>query len=103
MVQQPGERITMESADGRKSETLGQVHNAAMRFNEIRLPVKAQVIKNAPYQILLRQPFFALTSLRAQHYPDSSVEVKIMDPISGKDLIITTFPRGCSRPEAQGF
>jgi hypothetical protein len=99
----PGERVTMESADGRKSETLGQVHNAVMRFEEIRLPIKAQVMKNAPYQILLGQPFFALTSLHAQHYPSGSVEVKITDPRSGKELIIPTLLRGRSRPPVQGF
>jgi hypothetical protein len=99
----PGERVTMESADGRKSKTLGMVHNAVMCFQGIRLPIKAQVMKNAPYQILLGQPFLALTSLHAQHYPNGTVEVKIMDPRSGKELIIPTFPRGRSRPVTQGF
>ena len=99
----PGERVTMESADGRKSETLGQVHNAVMCFNGIRLPVKAQVMKNAPYQILLGQPFFALTSLRAQHYLNGDVEVRITDPTSDKELIIPTFSRGNSHPPIQGF
>ena len=74
-----------------------------MSFEGIWLPVKAQVLKNAPYQILLGQPFFALTSLHAQHYPNGSVEVRITDPRTNKELIVPTFPRGRSRPAIQGF
>lgn len=99
----PGERVAMESADGRKSETSGQAHKEIMCFDGIRLPITAQVMMNASYQILLGQPFLALTSLRAQHYPSGGVEVKITDPRSYKALIIPTFPRGRSRPAVQDF
>ncbi|KZS86452.1 hypothetical protein SISNIDRAFT_414384 [Sistotremastrum niveocremeum HHB9708] len=57
----PAHAMRMEGADTSKSVTLGSVQDLRITVGEITVLVQAQVVKNAPFRLLLGRPFFSVT------------------------------------------
>jgi hypothetical protein len=87
-------KITMQSANGSRDESLGLVENLELEISGMKLHVQAHVIRNPPYDILLGRPFDVLTALHIKNYQDESQTITITDPNSGKMVSIPTVPRG---------
>jgi hypothetical protein len=55
----------MEAANSTITETHGHLHNICFTFDDIDIYLQVQVMPNAPYNILLGCPFYALMELNA--------------------------------------
>jgi len=74
------ESITMECADTGLSQTMGMVRNLPMKVGNILLHVQAQVVKKAPYRLLLGRTFSALTGCTKHDDPNGDTLISITDP-----------------------
>jgi hypothetical protein len=75
-----GESITLECADSSLSQTMGMLKNLPMKVGEIVLHVQAQVVKVAPYRLLLGRTFSALTGCTKHDDPNGDTLITITDP-----------------------
>ncbi|KAJ8695797.1 hypothetical protein PTI98_005724 [Pleurotus ostreatus] len=85
--------ITMESANLSSNQTIGLAHNVKMSLGPVDLYVQAQIVNDAPYEVLLGRPFFCLTSAVTRDYPDGRQDLTIHDPNSSRRFLIPTFKR----------
>ncbi|KAG9227045.1 hypothetical protein CCMSSC00406_0008245 [Pleurotus cornucopiae] len=85
--------ITMESANLSSNQTIGLAHNVKMSLGPVDLYVQAQIVNDAPYEVLLGHPFFCLTSTVTRDYPDGRQDLTIHDPNSSRRFLIPTFKR----------
>jgi hypothetical protein len=90
----PRWKITMQSANGSRNESLGLVENLELEIGGMKLHVQAHVIRNLAYNILLGRPFDVLTASHIKNYRDESQTITITDPNSGKMVSMPTVPRG---------
>jgi hypothetical protein len=92
----PRWKITMQSANGSRDESLGLVENLELEIGGMKLHVQAHVIRNPAYDVLLGRPFDVLTASHIKNYRDESQTITITDPNSGKMVSIPTVP--CGQP-----
>lgn len=59
---QPDLATTLEAANKSKEDTLGVVENARLKVRGMEFHLQIHVVGDAPFDILLGQPFFALVS-----------------------------------------
>ena len=64
--------ITLETADSRKSQTVGLVLKMNVTIKGVDLVILFHVIKNTLFQALLRRLFFTLTKCKTKDYKDRS-------------------------------
>jgi hypothetical protein len=93
----PRWKITMQSANGSRDESLGLVGNLELEIGSMKLHVQAHVIRNPAYDVLLGRPFDVLTASHIKNYRDKSQTITITDPNSGKMVSIPTVPRSQPR------
>jgi hypothetical protein len=75
--------MVMESANMSKDQTLGLLADLKLTIGENNFYLQVQVIKNAPYKLLLGQPFFTLTQATTRHYTNGDSQITIVDPNTG--------------------
>ena len=56
----PTKTYNMVAADHSRSSTLGTLENVLLKFGDVELYIQVQVVEDAPFDILLGQPFFAV-------------------------------------------
>lgn len=97
--------ISMESANGSVTNTLGIVRNLPFNIGGLVFYLQVQVVKEAPWEVLLGLPFYNLASCVAHHAVDGSCKIALTDPANGDQVVIPTQARRkCkNEPEVQGF
>jgi hypothetical protein len=92
----PRWKITMQSANSLRDESLSLVENLELKIGGMKLHVQADVIHNLAYDVLLSRPFNVLTASHIKNYHNKSQKITITDPNSGKMVSIPTVP--CGQP-----
>ncbi|KAI9451278.1 hypothetical protein F5148DRAFT_966397, partial [Russula earlei] len=72
--------LTMESANGLTSWTVGCAENLPMRIRDISFTLHTYVAKHVPMHLLLSRPFQQLLLSRLEDFPNGKVELSICDP-----------------------
>ena len=86
----------LEAANKSKEDTLGVIENARLKVGGMEFHLQIHVVGDAPFDILLGQPFFALASCITRDQMSSDQSVTLTDPNSGVQFMMPT--RQCSRP-----
>ncbi|KAI0077571.1 hypothetical protein K474DRAFT_1595782 [Panus rudis PR-1116 ss-1] len=85
--------INLLSANTQVNRTVGKVHDLKFDFEGVKLYLQVQVIKNASYEVILRQPFFCLASCQSFNQADGDQVITITNPEKGTTITILTFER----------
>jgi urease gamma subunit len=72
--------MVMESANKTKDETIGLLQDLKITIDGYNFYVQVQVVKEAPYKMLLGRPFFMFTQATHKHYADGESRLTLYDP-----------------------
>ncbi|GBE82593.1 hypothetical protein SCP_0409770 [Sparassis crispa] len=65
--------LNMESANMGINQTLGRLANIRFGFSEMELYLQAHVLNDAPFEVLLGQPFFTLTACKTLNFTNGHI------------------------------
>jgi hypothetical protein len=82
--------LKIEAADSTITEMHSRLRNICFTFNDIDIYLQVQVMPNAPYDILLSRPFYALTECITKDFTNSDQHLTIMDPNTWQCVTIPT-------------
>jgi gag-polyprotein putative aspartyl protease len=85
--------MMMESANKSKNETMGLLQDLKVEIGGYDFYVQAQVVQDAPYELLLGRPFFTLTQANHKHFSNGSSHITLVDPNSEAVITIPTHAR----------
>jgi hypothetical protein len=85
--------MVMESANNTKNPTLGLVQNVRAIFGPIVLTLQVQVVEDAPFEVLLGRPFFALANCVTEDSTNGEMYITLRDPTTGQRAKFVTHPR----------
>ena len=97
--------MVMQSANNTHNHTLGVVEDVEVRFGPIALRLQIQVVDDAPFEVLLGRPFYALASCVTRDVPSRESTIELTDLNSGEVAMFVTHPHR-QRPQVgreQGF
>ncbi|EAU80276.1 hypothetical protein CC1G_13270 [Coprinopsis cinerea okayama7 len=83
--------ISMESANGSITKTLGVVENVHCRVGTIDAFLQVHVVPNAPYCFLLGRPFHVLLKAHFENRADGSVMIELNCPNTHQRILLPTF------------
>ena len=86
----------LKAANKSKEDTLGVVENARLKVGGMEFRLQIHVVGDAPFDILLGWPFFALASCITRDQMSGDQSVTLTDPNSGVQFMMPTRQR--SRP-----
>lgn len=94
--------MVMESANKSKDATMGLLQDLKIDIGGYDFYLQVQVVKDAPYEMLLGRPFFTLTQATHKHFDNGESRLTLLDPNSGDKI---TFPTRARDREhnSQGF
>ena len=90
----PTKTYNMVAADHSRSSTLGTLENVLLKFGDVELYIQVQVVEDAPFNILLGQPFFAVAGAQTSHSTSGEQLITLKDPNSGSVLTLATKGKG---------
>ncbi|KAF9470608.1 hypothetical protein BDN70DRAFT_821139 [Pholiota conissans] len=90
LVARSDHQVVMETANSSQERTIGLLHDLKLTIGGYDFYVQAQVVDNAPYDLLLGLPFHVLTTIRHQFFKDGSSHVTLNDPNTGAEITIPT-------------
>lgn len=101
----PTKTATMQSANSSQDSTLGCLTDVEFEIGGVVLHLQVQVVKQAPFDILLGQPFFQLGACEFKAFTTAGPTLTIHDPNSDK---VVTVPAAIRSPadgkrKAEGF
>ena len=70
----------MEGANGATNWTLGCAEYLTMQIGDIPFKLHAHVVENAPFRLLLGQPFQNVLLTQIEDLPSGEVEVTVLNP-----------------------
>jgi hypothetical protein len=82
--------LKMEAANSTITETHGRLRNIRFTFDDIDIYLQVQVMPNAPYDILLGRPFYALTKCITKDFMNGDQHLTITDPNTRQCVTIPT-------------
>ena len=85
--------MIMESANKSKDETMGLLQDLKVNIGGYDFYLQVQVVKDAPYEMLLGMPFFTLTQASHKHFDNGDSRLTLFDPNTGDKITIPTRPR----------
>lgn len=85
--------MIMESANKTKDETMGLLQDLKIEIGGYDFYLQVQVVKDAPYEMLLGRPFFTLTQASHKHFDDGESRLTLLDPNSGDKITLPTRSR----------
>lgn len=91
--------LGLTSANGSHSRTQGLLHNCVVSIADMDIKLHIHVVDNAPFDLLLGQPFFALTRCAIEHTLDGDAELVMTDPNTKVVYRAPTFERTNGGPE----
>jgi len=86
-------KMVMESANSTTNGTMGVINDLKITIGGYDFYVQAQVIENAPYELLLGRPFSILTEANTKNFKDGSSHLTMVDPNSKAQISIPTRER----------
>ena len=86
-------KMVVESPNSTTNSTMGVINDLKITIGGYDFYVQAQVIKNAPYELLLGQPFSILTKANNKNFKDGSSHLTTVDPNSKAQISIPTRER----------
>ena len=92
--------MVMESANKSKDETIGLLQDLKMRIGQYDFYVQVQVVKIAPYELLLGRPFLTLTQAVHKHFTNGSSQLTLIDLNTCNTI---TIPTRCRKHDQQDF
>jgi hypothetical protein len=85
--------MVMESANKSKDETMGLLQDLKINVGGYDFYLQVQVVKDAPYEMLLGRPFFTLTSASHKHFDNGDSRLTLFDPNTGDKITLPTKAR----------
>jgi hypothetical protein len=85
--------LKMEAANSTITEMHGRLRNIRFTFDDIDIYLQVQVMPNAPYDILLGRPFYALTECITKDFANGDQHLTVMDPNMRQCVTIPTKER----------
>jgi hypothetical protein len=85
--------LKMEAANSTITETHGHLRNIQFTFNDIDIYLQVQVMPDAPYDILLGRPFYALTECITKDFANGDQHLTVTDPNTRQYVTIPTKER----------
>jgi Protein of unknown function (DUF4100)/Aspartyl protease len=85
--------MVMESANNTRNHTLGLVQNVRVSFGPVSFSLQIQVVDDAPFEVLLGRPFFALASCLTEDTTSGDTYITLTDPNTGQRAKFNTYPR----------
>ena len=82
--------MIMESANKSKDETMGLLQDLKIKIGEYDFYVQVQVVKDAPYELLLGRPFLTLTQASHKHFSNGESRLTLTDPNTHDTITIPT-------------
>ena len=99
--------LVMEVANENTVRTLGRLRNLAISIGDIEFYLQVQVVGNAPFEVLLGRPFFALSACKTKDFPTGEQHISLTCPNTGVTVTVPTHERGPRlrqrKKDAQGF
>ena len=86
----PTQTYNMVAAKHTRTSPLGKLENVWVRFGNVELYIQAQVVEDAPFDLLLGQPFFALAEVRTSHSASGEQLITLKDPNSSEVVTLAT-------------
>ncbi|KAF4621494.1 hypothetical protein D9613_001245 [Agrocybe pediades] len=80
--------MLIESANESTNSTIGLLHNLKITIGGYDFYVQAQVVENAPYEMLIGLPLLTYTESVLKLFKDGSMHVTFTDPNTG--IVVTT-------------
>ena len=101
----PDKNMTLETADTAKSSTLGLIPNAKFTIANVDIILQVQVVRQAPFQVLLGRPFFAVTECATKDFVSGDQHITLTDPTNrSRQCKVATGIRNVTREvSTQGF
>ena len=88
--------MVMESANKMKDKTMGLLQDLRINIGGYDFYLQVQVVKDAPYEMLLGRLFFTLTYATHKHFDNGESQLILIDPSSGDKI---TFPTHAQNQE----
>jgi hypothetical protein len=85
--------LKMEAANSTITEMHSRLRNIRFTFDDIDIYLQVQVMPNAPYDILLGRPFYALTECITKDFTNGDQHLTITDPNTQQCVMIPTKER----------
>ena len=85
--------MIMESANKSRDETMGLLQDLKITIGGYDFYLQVQVVRDAPYEMLLGRPFFTLTSASHKHFDCGDSRLTLFDPNTGNKIMLPTRPR----------
>lgn len=85
--------MVIESAHKTKENTIGLLQDLKITIGGYDFYVQAQVVENAPYEMLLGLPLLNYTSSSIQHQTNGLAHLTLNDPNTGATITVPTRPR----------
>jgi hypothetical protein len=82
--------LKMEAANLTITKTHGHLRNVRFTFDDIDIYLQVQVMPNAPYDILLGRPFYALMECITKDFANGDQHLTITDPNTRQCVMIPT-------------
>ena len=82
--------MVMESANKTKDETMGLLQDLKINIGGYDFYVQVQVVRDAPYEMLLGRPFFTLTQATHKHYANGESRLTLFDPNTQAKIMLPT-------------
>jgi hypothetical protein len=97
--------ILMESANATMEMTMGLLQDLPACIGDSTFYLQVQVFENAPYEMLLGQPFLTLTQVKTHHYHNGNSHITLLDPNTQETITIPTSTRICTstKSKSPGF
>ena len=92
--------MMMEAANKTKSATMGLLENLQVTIGPVELCLQVQVMKDAPYDMLLGRPFYSLAECVTKDFSSGEQYLTMRDPNSGREITVPT--RNRVRKKATG-
>ena len=89
----PNQAVKMEAANSTVNLTNGLVEDYPIRIDNMEVYVQMQVVDDAPYEVLLGRPFFAVYRCSEISASDGDVLLQIVDPTTGRPKVFPTHAR----------
>ncbi|KNZ71315.1 hypothetical protein J132_00043 [Termitomyces sp. J132] len=89
--------LNMQSANGTMDQSLGLARNVPCTIGNITVYLQIHILWSPTYDILLGCPFDVLTQSMINTLSDIETTITIMDPNTGQQHTIPTFPHGKSK------
>ena len=93
--------MVMESANKTKDETMGLLQDLKINIGGYDFYVQVQVVRDAPYEMLLGRPFFTLTQATHKHYANGESRLTLIDPNTQAKITLPTRGREREREREQ--